>query len=78
MIHRQQQKHDSYCDIGEAAQGNEKNVKYYTDTQRPTRLQPGIKVAMTINTSLTSLFCTPFLKTAPEANCEKKVKRLMP
>ena len=39
MIHRQQQKHESYCDIGEAAMCTEKNAKYYTDTHRPTRLR---------------------------------------
>ena len=39
MIHRQQQRHESYRDIGEAAMCTEKNVKYYTDTHRPTRLR---------------------------------------
>ena len=39
MIHRQQQMHESNCDIGEAAMCNEKNVRYYTDTHRPTRLR---------------------------------------
>ena len=39
MIHRQQQRHESNCKMGEAAMCNEKNVKYYTDTHRPTRLR---------------------------------------
>ena len=39
MTHRQQHLQEGYKKIGEAAMCNEKNAKYHTDVQRPTRLR---------------------------------------